>query len=99
MLDPVREAFHDEAADIVEVEELEIELGSAPEAAGSPAKTAPQEQVSNSQATSERSARRVRHRFAGPSGEVEHAGEQGASRITVSRDRRRGRPKSSDPPA
>ena len=99
MLDPVREAFRDEAGDIVEVEELDIELGSAPEAAGSSAKTAPQDQMSDSQATSERPAKRVRHRFATPSGEAEHAGEQGASRITILRDRRRGRPKSTDPPA
>ncbi|MCC6873337.1 MAG: hypothetical protein IT378_03430, partial [Sandaracinaceae bacterium] len=99
VLDPVREAFRDEATDIVEVEELEIELDRAPEAAGSAMKTAPQEQVSDSQATSERSGRRVRHRFATPSGEAEHAGEQEASRITILRDGRRGRPKSSDPPA
>ena len=99
VLDPVREAFRDEATDIVEVEELDIELGGAPEAAGSSAKTAPQDQMSDSQATSERPAKRVRHRFATPSGEAEHAGEQGASRVTVLRDRRRGRPKSTDPPA
>ncbi|MBZ0117706.1 MAG: hypothetical protein K8H88_11960 [Sandaracinaceae bacterium] len=98
VLDPVREAFHEEATDIVEVEDLEIELDRAPQAAGAPAKTAPQEQLSDSQATPERPGKRVRHRFARPLGEAERAGEQGASRITVLRDRRRGRPKSSDPP-
>ena len=131
LLDPVREAFREEAADIVELEELDVELGRVP-VVGSPVKTVlrepakttpqehanripqehanriPQESLSESQATSERKvsdsqtserpARRVRHRFARPSSEAEHAGEEGASRITVLRDRRRGRPKGTDPP-
>ncbi len=51
---------------IVEAEEIE----PAPGATGSSAKKISREQVPDSQATSERPARRVRHRFATPSGEA-----------------------------
>jgi hypothetical protein len=85
LLAPIREAFQEEAADIVEEEALEL---------GGPS--------DSNTAANEGGARprmRVRHRFARDASEVDQAGELGAARIAVLRDRRRGRPKSTDPPA
>ena len=93
-LEPIRDAFRDEAGDIVEVEDVELVPTSPP--------------VPTSSASSSASAEtepawpgpRARHRFTPGASDAERAGEGGASRVVVLRDLRRGRPpkKSTDPP-
>jgi hypothetical protein len=93
-LDPIRDAFRDEAGDIVAVEDVElvaalVTTSSAAKPSSDDAKT-----------EKARPGPQARHGFT-PGTSDERAGEGGASRVVVLRDLRRGRPpkKSTDPPA
>ncbi|MBZ0117212.1 MAG: hypothetical protein K8H88_09470 [Sandaracinaceae bacterium] len=92
LLEPVREAFREEAQDVVEVEQLDLEGASTSSSVGVPGS------VSADVEKSPRRTGRVRHRFSRDATDLDRAGSQGAARLTVLRDRRRGRPKSTDPP-
>ena len=93
-LEPIRDAFRDEAGDIVEVEDVEL-VRTSPSVNTSSASSS--ESAETEQA---RPAPHARHRFTPGTSDTERAGEGGASRVVVLRDLRRGRPKkSSDPPA
>lgn len=95
-LDPIRDAFRDEAGDIVEVEDVELVRASPSVTSSSAAKPSSE----NAEAEQARPGPQARHRLSPGTSDAERAGEGGASRVIVLRDRRRGRPKkSSDPPA
>ena len=93
-LSSIRDAFRDEAGDIVEVEDVELVPTSPPVTTSS---------ASSSEGAETEQARpgpHARHRFTPGTSDAERAGEGGASRVVVLRDLRRGRPpkKSTDPP-
>jgi hypothetical protein len=95
-LDSIRDAFRDEADDIVEAEDVEL-VRASPSIATSGAASPSSENARTEQA---RPGPQARHRFTRGTSESERAGEGGASRVVVLRDRRRGRPKKSlAPPA
>ena len=93
-LDPIRDAFRDEAGDIVEAEDVEL-VRTSPSVNTSSASSS--ESAETEQA---RPGPHARHRFTPGTSDTERAGEGGASRVVVLRDLRRGRPpkKSTDPP-
>lgn len=94
-LDPIRDAFRDEAGDIVEVEDIELVRASP----SVPSSSAAKPSSAIAQTEQARPGPRARHRFTPGTSDAERAGE-GASRVVVLRDLRRGRPKKSlDPPA
>jgi len=94
-LDPIRDAFRDEAGDIVEAEDVELVRASPSVTTSSAAK--PSSAIAE---TEQRPGPKAGHRFTPGTSDAGRAGE-GASRVVVLRDVRRGRPpnKTSDPPA
>ncbi|MGE0785156.1 MAG: hypothetical protein AB7S26_05660 [Sandaracinaceae bacterium] len=101
LVEPVRAAFREEASDIVEDELLDVETPTAARSAGSSRTGEPSAESSEDEKPRKRRRRgkaRVRHRFQSPTDE-ERAGPNAASRTVQLRDRRRGRPRGSDPPA
>ncbi|MGE0792525.1 MAG: hypothetical protein AB7S26_43040, partial [Sandaracinaceae bacterium] len=102
LVEPVRAAFREEASDIVEDELLDVEAPTAARSAGSSRTGEPSAEESSEDEKPRKRRRRgkarVRHRFQSPTDE-ERAGPNAASRTVQLRDRRRGRPRRSDPPA